>query len=79
MVFSGTIKQLESRDYCAIETGEKLNGLGIVPRRGLADVFISESVSVLLFELSEEGYTTKEEFLKTSRLFNSAAGAYLYA
>ena len=61
-LFSGTIRQLESQDCCAVETGEKLKSLGIVLRGRLADDFISESVSVLLFNLSEEGLTTIEEF-----------------
>ena len=75
-LFSDTIRQLESQDCCAVETGEKLKRLGIVLRGRLADDFISESVSVLLFNLSEEGLTTKEEFLKISRIFYSAAVAY---
>ena len=53
-LFSDTIRQLESQDCCAVETGEKLKSLGIVLRGRLADDFISESVSVLLFNLSEE-------------------------
>ena len=78
-LFSGTIRQLERQDCCAVETGEKLKSLGIVLRKRLADDFISESVSVLFFNLSEEGLTTKEEFFKISRIFYSAAVAYLNA
>ena len=78
-LFSGTIRPLQSQDCCAVETGEKLKSLGIVLRERLADDFISESVSVLLFNLSEERLTTKEEFLKISRIFYSAAVAYLNA
>ena len=53
-LFSDTIRPLESQDCCAVETGEKLKSLGIVLRGRLADDFISESVLVLLFNLSEE-------------------------
>ena len=63
MLFS-TTRQLESQDCCAVETGEKLKSLGIVLKGRLADDFISESISVLLFNLSKEGPTTKEDFLK---------------
>ena len=47
--------------------------------RRLADDFIPESVSVQLFNLSEEGHTTKEDFLKLSHAFYSTAVAYLNA
>ena len=35
-LFSGTIRQLESQDCCAVKTGEKLKSLGIVLRGRLA-------------------------------------------
>ena len=59
-LFGGTIRQLESQDCCVVETGEKLKSLGIVLRGRLADDFISESVSVLLFNFLEEGLTTRD-------------------
>ena len=71
--------QLESQDCCAVETGGKLKSLGIVLRGRLPYNFISESVSVLLFNLLEEGLTTTEEFFKISCIFYSAAVAYLNA
>ena len=78
-LFSDTIRQLEYQHYCAVKTGEKLKSLRIVLSGRLADDFIPKSVSVQLFNLSEEGHTTKENFLKLSRAFYSTAVAYLNA
>ena len=72
-----TIRQIESEHYRAVNSGEKFKSLEIVLRGRLPDDFIPESVSVLLFDLSEEGYTTKKEFLKLCCLFHSTATAYL--